>query len=37
VIHIIGLNDVIQHIKSTVDDTELLDRINAYRQEYGVS
>jgi len=37
VIHIIGLNDVIQHIKSAVDDAELLDRINAYRQEYGVS
>ncbi len=37
VLHIIGLDNVIQHIKSSADDPELLERIDAYRQKYGVS
>jgi orotate phosphoribosyltransferase len=36
VAHIIGLNNIIQHIESEVDDAELLERINAYRERYGV-
>jgi orotate phosphoribosyltransferase len=36
VINIIGLEDVIEHIKASINDDELLDKINAYRQRYGV-
>ncbi len=36
VIHIIGLDNVIQHIQATVKDDQLLDKINAYREQYGV-
>jgi orotate phosphoribosyltransferase len=36
VINIIGLNHVIQHIQATSDNPELLDKINAYRNKYGV-
>jgi len=36
VIHIIGLDNVIQHIENSVDDVELLQKINDYRQRYGV-
>ncbi len=37
VINIIGLNHVIQHIETTANDPELLERISAYRDQYGVS
>ncbi len=37
VIHIIGLDNVIQHIQATVKDDQLLDKINAYREQYGVA
>jgi len=37
VLHIIGLDNVVQHIKESVDDPELLEKINAYRTKYGVS
>ena len=37
VIHIIGLDNVIQHIQATVKDDQLLDKINAYRERYGVT
>lgn len=36
VLHIIGLHNVIQHIEQTASDPELLERITAYRQQYGV-
>ena len=36
VVNIIGLNNVIQHIKATVNDANLLERIRAYRERYGV-
>lgn len=36
VIHIIGLNHVIDHISKHINDPQLLERINAYRQQYGV-
>lgn len=36
VIHIIALTDVIQHIETVVNDTELLERISLYREKYGV-
>ncbi|PID45503.1 MAG: orotate phosphoribosyltransferase [Proteobacteria bacterium] len=37
VLHIIALEDVIQHIETTASDADLLQRITAYRQQYGVS
>ncbi len=37
VLHVIGLNDVIQHIENTANDVDLLKRIHAYREKYGVS
>lgn len=37
VIHIIGLDNVIQHIESAVDDADLLTKVSAYREKYGVS
>lgn len=37
VLHIIGLDTVIKHIETTADDTQLLDKISAYRNRYGVS
>ncbi len=37
VLHIIGLDNVIQHIKTTENDPELLKRIDAYREKYGVA
>ena len=36
VIHIIGLDNVIEYIKASAKDQLLLDRINAYREKYGV-
>ena len=36
VAHIIGLNNIIQHIESEVDNPELLERIYAYREKHGV-
>lgn len=36
VIHIIGLDNVIQHIEESVEDTELIQKINDYRKKYGV-
>lgn len=36
VVNIIGLDNVIQHIETVVDDAELLERIYAYRKQYGV-
>lgn len=36
VVNIIGLNNVIQHIEATVNDPNLLKRIRAYRERYGV-
>ena len=36
VLHIIGLDTVIQHIKATANDPELLNRISAYRKQYGI-
>lgn len=36
VLHIIGLDHVIQHIKNVADDQKLLERIHAYRKQYGV-
>jgi orotate phosphoribosyltransferase len=32
---IVGLADVIQHVSSTMTDAALLEKINAYRQQYG--
>ena len=37
VLHIIGLHNVIQHIEQTANDPELLGRITAYRERYGVT
>ncbi len=37
VVHIIGLNNVIQHIEQTAKDNELLAKIHAYRRKYGVA
>lgn len=37
VINIIGLDNVIQHIESSVKDADLLAKISAYREQYGVS
>ena len=34
---IIGLNNVIQHIETTANDADLLQRIKDYRAQYGVS
>ncbi|MEE9326055.1 MAG: orotate phosphoribosyltransferase [Cocleimonas sp.] len=36
VLNIIGLDNVIQHIKTATDDQKLLERISAYRNKYGV-
>jgi orotate phosphoribosyltransferase len=36
VINIIDLEDVIEHIKTSIDDVELMDKINTYRDRYGV-
>lgn len=37
VLHVIGLDNVIQHIEGVAGDDELLNRIQAYRERYGVS
>ncbi len=37
VVNIIGLDNVIQHIKATADNPELLQKIRSYRKKYGVS
>ena len=37
VLSIIGLDHVIQYIKSSANDPELLEKISAYRDRYGVS
>jgi len=37
VLHIIGLDNVIQHIEESVNDPSLLEKISAYRAQYGVS
>lgn len=37
VLHIIGLDNVIQHIGESVNDPSLLEKISAYRTQYGVS
>jgi len=37
VLKIIGLEHVIQHIETTAKNPELLQKINAYRAQYGVS
>jgi len=37
VINIIGLDNVIQHIESSVKDADLLAKISAYREQYGVA
>lgn len=36
VAHIIGLNNVIQHIETSAKDPDLLERIRTYRKKYGV-
>lgn len=36
VIHIIGLDNVIQHIQTSANDEQLLERISKYREKYGV-
>lgn len=36
VIKIIGLENVITHIKASIDDDVLLEKVNAYRKMYGV-
>ncbi len=36
VINIIGLEDVIEYIKTSIDDNELIAKIDAYRNQYGV-
>ena len=36
VINIIGLEDVIEHIKTSIDDEALMQKISAYREQYGV-
>lgn len=37
VLNIIGLDTVIKHIETTAGDSPLLEKINAYRDRYGVS
>lgn len=37
VVNIIGLEDVIAHIKSSTNDDDFLDKIKAYRKRYGVT
>jgi len=37
VLHVIGLDSVIQHIETSAKDDDLLQRIHAYRERYGVS
>lgn len=37
VIKIIGLDNVIQHIQETAEDTELVDKVSNYRIKYGVA
>lgn len=37
VLHIIGLDTVIQHIKKSENDPELLNRISAYQKQYGIN
>lgn len=37
VLNIIGLDNVIQYINETAENPELLKKINAYREQYGVS
>lgn len=36
VINIVGLNEVINHVGSTLHDAELLAKVQAYRDQYGV-
>jgi orotate phosphoribosyltransferase len=36
VLHVIGLDNVIQHIENSANDAELLKRIQDYRKKYGV-
>ena len=36
VLHVIGLDNVIQYIKTSVNDDDLLKRIREYRKKYGV-
>jgi orotate phosphoribosyltransferase len=36
VIHIIGLDNVIQHIQTSIEDMQLLKKISDYREKYGV-
>ncbi len=36
VLHIIGLDNVIQHIEASANDDALLNNIQAYRKKYGV-
>lgn len=36
VVNIIGLEDVIEHINASIDDDDLLKKITAYRDRYGV-
>lgn len=36
VINIIGLEDVIEHIKTSLDDQKLIETINNYREQYGI-
>jgi orotate phosphoribosyltransferase len=36
VINIIDLEDVIEHIKTSIDDEALMRKINSYREQYGV-
>lgn len=36
VLHIIGLDNVIQHIETTVNDDSLLEKISTYREKHGV-
>ena len=37
VIHIIGLDNVIQHIQTSANDQQLLDSISKYREKYGLA
>ena len=37
VLNIIGLDNVIQHIETTANNPELLQKIRSYRKKYGVS
>ncbi len=37
VINIIALEDVIEHIKTCIDDKKLIEKIDAYRKRYGVT